>query len=139
LTSNTGYQLIGSEWINFLRNNNMLSEKTGEKKKKNKKRRRKGKKLSTKALLVEKTGENKKRKDKNLEPDGNRLKQEIDNVCIEPWAFCSPKLVLGRTKQTKGPLGVVLLHYCEEDGAKHVDDSRASTKEPRCSVDVMGT
>jgi hypothetical protein len=95
LTSNTGYRIIGNEWTNFLRINNMLVEKTGEKKK-----RRKGKKPSMKAegLLIEKTGEKKRRKGKNPEPDSNRLKKEIDNVRIEPWAFRSPKLVLGCTE-----------------------------------------
>jgi hypothetical protein len=135
LLSNTSYRIIGSEWTNFLRNNNMLFEITGEKKK-----RRKGKRPSTKAegLPIDKTREKKRRKSKNLEPDGNRPKQEIDNVHIELWAFRSTKLVLGCTEQTKGPLGLVLLHYHEEDGAKHVDVSRASTKESHCSVDVMG-
>jgi hypothetical protein len=128
LTSVTAYRIFGKGWANFLKKNNLLVEKTGKKK------GRKGKNRSPKEESCETPS-----RSSSLEPNGNPPKQELDNVRIEVWAFRSRKLGLGCTEQTEGALGLVLLHYREEDEAKHVDADRAGTEEPHGSEDdVMG-
>jgi hypothetical protein len=128
LTCILGYRIFGKGWAQFLKKNNLLVEKTGKKK------RRKGKNRLPKAESCETLS-----RSSSLEPNGNPQKQELDNVRIEVWAFRSPKLGLGCTEQTEGALGLVFLHYREEDGAKHVDAGRAGTEEPHGSEDdVMG-
>ncbi|CAA3004279.1 Hypothetical predicted protein [Olea europaea subsp. europaea] len=111
LTCNIAYRIIGSGYKHFLKENNLLIKKPGENK------RRKGKKSSS-----PKAGGSEDRSS-SPSPERNgagRAKQEIDNVRIELWAFRSRKLELGCTDHEEGALGMVLLHYREDDGAEHV-------------------
>ncbi|KAM0826910.1 hypothetical protein ACQ4PT_068544 [Festuca glaucescens] len=125
LTSNIAYRIIGNGWKEFRTKNNLVVEKTGEKK-----RRKKGKKPSPK--------DQGQSSSPSLKPNnGGRTKQEIDNIRIEVWVFRSRKLKLGCPDHPKGALGMILLHYLEEDRAEHVDNGRAGTQQPCGSEDDM--
>lgn len=117
LSSNIAYRIIGRDWTEFLRNNGLVVA--------GKKRGRKGKKPSPEAEGGE---------DQSIspadEPNGEHPKQLIDDVRIELWAFRSLKLKLGITDQPDGALGLVILHYHENDAAPaHVDVGHAASEE----------
>jgi hypothetical protein len=126
LTSTTGYRITDDGWKQFRIRNNLVVEETDQKK-------RKGKKTSPKAK-----GSKGKSSSPSLKPNGDRTKQEIDNVCIDLWVFRSPKLKLGYTDHEKGALGMVLLHYREEDRAKHVHFGRAGECDSEDSMELDG-
>jgi hypothetical protein len=126
LTSTTGYRITDDWWKQFRIKNNLVVEGTGQKK-------RKGKKTSPKAK--DSKG---KSSSPSLKHNGGRTKQEIDNVRIELWVFRSTKLKLGCTDHEKGALRMILLHYREQDRAKHVHVGRAGECDSEDSMDLDG-